>query len=79
MSAASHTPPRALILAAPAGTYVMIRLAPENGWGPAALVGALLLALILWGPAVLRAAAKSFAVRNAAKKATKTTTKEGEK
>ncbi|KOG85991.1 hypothetical protein [Streptomyces varsoviensis] len=79
MSAASHTPPRALILAAPAGTYVMIRLVPENGWGPAALVGALLLALILWGPALLRAGAKSLAVRNATKKAAKATKKEGEK
>ncbi|MDJ0345539.1 hypothetical protein QMK19_33885 [Streptomyces sp. H10-C2] len=69
MSATSHTPPRALILAAPAGTYVMIRLVPAHGWGPAALIGALLLALLLWGPAVLRAGAKSLAVRNATKAA----------
>jgi hypothetical protein len=78
MSTTSHTPPRSLILAAPAGTYTMIRLVPDNGWGPAALVGALLLALILWGPAALRAGAKSLAVRRATKKA-QAAKKEGEK
>ncbi|MFB7012318.1 MULTISPECIES: hypothetical protein [unclassified Streptomyces] len=69
MSAAnSHTPPRALILAVPAGTYVTITRAPEYGWGPAALIGAFLLVLILWGPTALRAGAKSLAVRAATKK-----------
>ncbi|MGW2227480.1 hypothetical protein [Streptomyces formicae] len=73
MSAATtYTPPRSLILATPAGTYVTITLAPENGWGPAALVGALLLAVILWGGIVLRSAARSLAVRRATKKAKKT-------
>ncbi|MFE4496086.1 hypothetical protein ACFRKD_26895 [Streptomyces niveus] len=67
MSAASHHPPRSLIIAMPAGVFVTIRLVPDNGWGPAALVGALLVALILWGPALLRAAIKSLAVRIAAK------------
>ncbi|MGN9821900.1 hypothetical protein ACTMUQ_42310 [Streptomyces sp. SD11] len=68
-STSTHTPPRALILAVPVGTYVTITRAPENGWGPAALIGALLLLLILWGPATLRAGARSLAIRSAAKKA----------
>jgi hypothetical protein len=72
----SHTPPRSLILAVPVGTYVTITRAPENGWGPAALIGALLLVLILWGPTTVRAGARSMAVRSAAKKAKK---KEAEK
>ncbi|MFD9819091.1 hypothetical protein [Streptomyces violascens] len=80
MSSTSHTPPRLLILAMPVGTYTMIRLVPENGWGPAALVGALLLALVLWGPAALRAGAKKLAIRTAMKaKAAKAKEKEGEK
>lgn len=65
----SHTPPRSLILAVPVGTYVTITRAPENGWGPAALIGALLLVLILWGPTAVRAGARSMAVRSATKKA----------
>ncbi|MGW2599536.1 hypothetical protein [Streptomyces klenkii] len=65
---ATHTPPRLLILAAPAGTYLMIRLVPDHGWGEAALLGALLFALVLWGPATVRAAAKAAAHRKAATK-----------
>ncbi|MFJ3673646.1 hypothetical protein ACIPSE_45115 [Streptomyces sp. NPDC090106] len=63
-----HQPPRALILAVPVGTYTLIRIAPENGWGPAALIGAFLVALILWGPKAIRGASKALAIRNATKK-----------
>ena len=73
----NHTPPRSLILAVPVGTYVTITRAPENGWAPAALIGALLLVLILWGPATVRAGTRSMAIRRAAKKAE--AKKEGDK
>ncbi|MDO0939268.1 hypothetical protein QQY66_49080 [Streptomyces sp. DG2A-72] len=66
-TAKGHQPPRMLIVAVPAGTYVMIRIVPENGWGPAAIVGALLAMFILWGPKAINAASKALAVRNATK------------
>ena len=66
--ATGFTPPRSLILATPAGTYLMIRLAPELGWSEAAGVGALVLLLILCGPVLLRAALKERAIRAAEKK-----------
>ncbi|MEU7153844.1 hypothetical protein AB0B15_38390 [Streptomyces sp. NPDC045456] len=65
----THTPPRSLILAAPVGTYVTLTRGPESGWTEAAILGAFLLALILWGPAVLRAGGKALATRKAEKKA----------
>ncbi|MFD4020628.1 hypothetical protein [Streptomyces sindenensis] len=68
MSTASHNPPRLLIPAGFGFSYMTIRLVPENGWGPSALVGLLVFALILWGPAFLKWASKGLAVRNAAKK-----------
>lgn len=68
MSAASHTPPRLLIPAGFGFSYMTIRLVPENGWGPSALVGMIVFALILWGPSAVRAGTKALAVRNATKK-----------
>lgn len=52
-------PPRLLILAAPAGTYLTITLAPEHGWADAGTVGGLVAAAVLSGPALLRAGAKA--------------------
>ena len=68
MSAASHNPPRLLIPGGFGFAYATVRLAPEYGWGPAALLGALLLALIVWGPRAIKASAKAAAVRAAAKR-----------
>lgn len=78
MSAASFTPPRRLILAAPVGIYSTLTLAPENGWTEAAIIGAVLFALVLFGPMLIRAAVKAAAVRSATK-ARKTEKKEGVK
>ncbi|MFI7142877.1 hypothetical protein ACIBQ5_35800 [Streptomyces massasporeus] len=66
---ASFTPPRLLILAAPAGIYPTIRLARETGWDQSAAVGAVTFALVLFGPALVRSAAKAASVRAATKKA----------
>ncbi|MFZ4138543.1 hypothetical protein [Streptomyces koyangensis] len=66
---ASFTPPRRLILAAPAGIYPTITLSPENGWTWSAAIGAVISALVLFGPALIRSAAKAAAVRAATKKA----------
>ncbi|MFF4392959.1 hypothetical protein ACFY0G_40495 [Streptomyces sp. NPDC001552] len=79
MSAASHNPTRLLIPAGFGFSYITIRLVPENGWGPAALVGLLVLALILWGPAALKWACKNHAVRRAAKKKAEAEKKESGK
>jgi hypothetical protein len=68
MSAASHQPPRLLIPAGFGLSYTTIRLVPEHGWGPSAIVGLIVFLLILWGPAGIRAAAKAAAVRAATKK-----------
>ncbi|WP_331720091.1 hypothetical protein OG762_51585 (plasmid) [Streptomyces sp. NBC_01136] len=65
----TFNPPRLLILAAPAGIYPTITLAPELGWDWSAGIGALLFALVLFGPALIRAAAKAAAVRRATKRA----------
>lgn len=75
---ASFTPPRLLILAAPAGIYPTIRLAPETGWSQSAITGAVIFALVLFGPALIRAAAKAAAVRAATKRAEAAAKKEKE-
>ncbi|MEU2395066.1 hypothetical protein [Streptomyces sp. NPDC007369] len=69
MSSPSFTPPRLLILAAPAGIYPTISLAPELGWDWSAGTGALLFCLVLFGPAFLKWAAKENAARAALKRA----------
>ncbi|MEW1616273.1 MULTISPECIES: hypothetical protein [unclassified Streptomyces] len=66
---ASFTPPRLLILAAPAGIYPTITLSPETGWTWSAVVGAVIFALVLFGPALIRSAAQASKVRAATKKA----------
>ncbi|GHJ05616.1 hypothetical protein ACFWFI_30860 [Streptomyces sp. NPDC060209] len=79
---ASFTPPRLLILAAPAGIYPTITLSPETGWTWSAAIGAVIFALVLFGPALIRSAAKASAVRAATKKAKAAETsakKEGKK
>ncbi|SDL37905.1 hypothetical protein [Streptomyces indicus] len=79
---ASFTPPRLLILAAPAGIYPTITLSPETGWTWSAAIGAVIFALVLFGPALIRSAAKASAVRAATKKAKAaetSTKKEGKK
>lgn len=73
MSQRTHTPPRLLILALPAGIYTGLRYGLEEGaWDGAAAFGALVFALVLFGPALLRTSVKAAAVRSASKK------KEGE-
>ncbi|MGW2456778.1 hypothetical protein ACWCTA_36445 [Streptomyces sp. NPDC001704] len=75
---ASFTPPRLLIIAAPAGIYPTITLSPETGWTWSAAIGAVIFALVLFGPALIRSAAKASAVRAATKKAEAATKKEKE-
>lgn len=79
MSATSHQPSRLLIPAGFGLSYTTIRLVPENGWGPSAVVGLIVFLLILWGPAGIRAAAKAAAVHAATKKKAEAEKKEGAK
>lgn len=61
--------PRLLILAFPAGVYVTITRAAETTWGEAAVYGGVVLGLVLFGPALIRGAAKAGAAMSARKAA----------
>ena len=54
----SRWAPPLLILAAPAGTYTLIRFGPEHGWGTSALAALAVLALLLSLPALVKARPK---------------------
>jgi hypothetical protein len=65
--------PPLLIVAAPAGTYTLIRFGPEHGWDTSGLAALAALLLVLTLPQLAKAGAK--AVRPRAKKTTGTAKK----
>lgn len=61
--------PRLLIPASGVGTYYVVRTGLETGeWDRAALYGAVAFALLLFGPALFRAAMKAAATHAATKR-----------
>lgn len=64
--------PPLMVLAAPAGTYTLIRFGPEHGWDTAALWALAALLLVLMLPQLLRAGAKAGRAAKPTKKASTT-------